>query len=383
VLRAAVTQGRGGTWPRTAAELSEQFRATFERPEARWVAEPEAELMRVVLARLPEAGPAGPPIAAPAWGPPGWAEVLDRFRLVHWMAPARDRLDPGPGAVAQALDEGARAVLLTPIAGDLRGLPEAARLCRQRGALLMVDGRASAGSRALDGGPELYGDLVLLPPDGEPARGPYPGAMLCGAGNEPGEGSRAGGSGLRWAAAALRSSVRDEPRLNRFLGRPRDVARPVVAKTWPPPPWVVAACAARLSQFGGRSAQRARHARALRVNLGNLPAVQLIEDAAGYQSAGAAFAMLSQGRDGVAEQLQRAGIPTLGALAGWLAPASSRSDLAQQVADRMMLLPLHPFYRPDDLKAVAEQLRRATLLVNGTGMADPTEGSVTPEPILE
>ena len=93
--------------------------------------------------------------------------------------------------------------------------------------------------------------------------------------------------------------------------------------------------------------------------------------------------MLAQGRDGVAQELAAGGVPTLRGLADWLAPEGARGERATRVSERALFLPLHPFYRPADLVAVAEQLRRATLLVNGTGAGDPTEGSTTPAPILE
>ncbi|MCP4872821.1 MAG: hypothetical protein GY898_29370 [Proteobacteria bacterium] len=376
VLRAAAFGGRSGSWPRTFGELAAQVAEHFGRDDGRWVAEPEAALLRVVLDRLPAGGPAGPPIAAPAFGPPGFAEVLGRFHQVHWMEPARGRIDPGPSEVAEALDAGAQAVLLAPIAGDGTSLPDAARLCQARGALLLVDARACVGTRILDGGPERFGDLVLLPPDGEPSAGVCAGAILCGDGTAS-EADKPGPLGLRKAVAAVAESLRDEPRLRRWFSlaapqvhRPRAIGKP--------PAWAVAAAGARLRQARFRADQRARHAQVMRINFGNLPAVEMVTDPTGFQSAGAALPLLAQGRDEVVSALAEQGVPTRGDLAGWLAPEGARGPRALDVADRALLVPLHPFYRPADIEAIGERLRRATLRINGTGWTDPTRGE--PEP---
>ncbi len=379
VLRAAAFGGRGGPWPRTLHELGAEVAAHFDRGAGRWVAEPEAALLLVALDRLPGAGPAGPPLAAPAWGPPAFAEVLRRFHQVHWMEPASGRLDPGPSEVAQALDEGARAVLLAPVAGDATSLPDAARLCRDHSALLLVDARASVGTRVLDGGPERYGDVVLLPPDGEPSRGVCGGAILCGDGGpRDDEQGRPGPLGVRAALSALAESIRDEPRLRRWLGTPKSPTAPGADAAARPPGWAVAAAAARLRQARHRADQRARHAQVMRINFGNLPAIEIVPDPPGFQSAGAALPLLARGRDGVVAALAEQGIPCRGDLGGWLAPEGERGPRAEEVADRALLVPLHPFYRPLDIEAIGERLRRATLRVNGTGWSDPTDAGDDP-----
>jgi dTDP-4-amino-4,6-dideoxygalactose transaminase len=296
--------------------------------------------------------------------------VLARFHDVHWMEPARGRLDPGAGEVAEALDAGAKAVLLAPIAGDGMALPDAQKLCRARGVLLMVDARASVGTRILDGGPERYGDLVLLPPDGEPTPGACGGAILSGDGNGS-DMDRPGALGIRHAIQALAQSVRDEPRLRRwFASTAPTVRRP--ERSGRPPRWAVAAAGARLLQARFRADQRARHAQVMRINFGNLPAVELIFDPSGFQSAGAALPLLAQGRDAIVAALAEQGVPTRGDLGGWLAPEGPRGPRATDVAERVLLVPLHPFYRPVDIEAIGERLRRATLRVNGTGWRDPT-----------
>ncbi len=371
MLRAALLSRRG-PWPRTVGALAAQVGAAFHRADARWVAAPEEDLAAAILRRLPAAGPAGPPIAAPAWGRPGFAEVLSRFHQVHWMEPARGRFDPGPSEVAAALDAGARAVLLAPVAGDGSALPKAAELCRGRGALLALDARASIGTRILEGGPERFGDLVLLPVDGEPVPSPCGGAILCGDASTE-DPDRVGRSGLRWAAAAVVGSLAYEPRLHRFWRPNGPTPTPVVAETAPPPPWSVAAASVRLAQAPHRAMQRARHAQVMRINFGHLPAIERPEDPPGFQTVGGAFAVLAAGREGVCRQLDAQGIRCLPGVAGWLAPDGQRSPRATEVSERALFLPLHPFFRPPDIEMIGEALRRATLRTNGTGWGDPGE----------
>jgi hypothetical protein len=370
VLRAALFSHRGGPWPRTGQELAERVGQHFGREDPRWVASPEEALLESLLERLPGGRPGGPPIAAPAWGPPRFREVLERFVHIHWMPPAVGRLDPGADEVAEALDAGARAVLLAPLAGDCQALPEAARLCGEHGALLALDARWSVGSRLLDGGPERYGDLVLLPVDGEPIPSPCPGAILCGdPSREPV--ARMGPLAVRWGVACLVSSVLEEPRLRRALRLPA-ISHPFWSAPQPPP-WTVAAASVRLDQSGLRSTQRALLAQTLRVHLGHVAGVTTIVDPPGFQAAGAAFALLTDGRDELVAGLTERGVPTLQALAGWLAPVRERDARSLDAAARALLLPLHPFFSRGDVDAMGEALRRASL-GRTTAATSPTPG---------
>jgi len=357
------------------AELAGLVGDHFGRTEATWVADPEEALLSAVLARLDAAGPGGPPLAAPAWGRPSFREVLQRFRQVHWLEPAAGRLDPGPAEIREALDAGARAVLLAPIAGDGSALPEAAALCRDRGAVLALDARHSMGARVLEFGPEGYGDLILLPVDGEPAPAPCHGAVLCGAPPAPAPSGAPPSLGLTLALSTVLASLRDEPRLRR-LWRPREARTeelPLPATA--PAAWTLAAASSRLEQSSSRAMQRARHAQHMRVNFGHVPAVELISDPAGFQSAGAGFPVLARGREAVIQSLAAQGIPTLLDLADWLAPEPERGPRALDISQRALFLPLHPFFQPADIEAIGERLRRATLRTNGTGWSDPSEST--------
>lgn len=357
VLRAALFSHRGGPWPRTAAALARRVGEHFDRSSARWVCQPEEALLGALLDRLPGAGPAGPLLAAPAWGPPRFAQALGRLHQVVWMPPAEGRLDPGLEQVIAALDAGAEAVLLAPVAGDCQALPEAAAACRRADALLLLDARTSVGSRLLDGGPERYGDLLLLPVDGEPAPAPCPGAILCGDGEDDQE--RRGPLRLRHGLLRLMASLQDEPRLRRLLDPPRPTHAPLDVRL--PPPWSVAAASARLDQAPLRAEQRARHAQRMRVNLSNIAGVELVADPPGFQTAGSALPVLAADRDRVAGRLAEQGVPHLAGLGGWLAPPNAREASSIGVAERALLLPLHPFFSQRDIDTIGEALRRAAL----------------------
>jgi hypothetical protein len=357
VLRAALFSHRGGSWPRTAVALARLVGERAGRPEARWVRRPEEALLEALLDRFPGAGPAGPLLAAPAWGPPRFREALERLRQVRWMPPAEGRLDPGIDEVIAALDSGAEAVLLAPVAGDCQALPDAAAACRRADALLLLDVRTSVGSRLVGGGPERHGDLLLLPVDGEPVPSPCPGAILCGAGTEPRE--RRGPLRVRHGLDCLLASIADEPRLRRVLDPPRPPTRAFDSPL--PPPWAAAAAAARLAQAALRAEQRALNAQRIRVNLGNIAGVELIPDPPGFQAASGALPLLTAHRDRVADRLLAVGVPALHELGGWLAPATDRTPACEAVAERALFLPLHPFYSHRDIDTIGEALRRAVL----------------------
>ena len=373
VLRAML--GVGGPWARSPEELGEVLSEHCGLANLHWVHRPEQALCSAILQSL---GLGDAQVAAPSWGHPGYRGVLEQtFARVLWLEPQTGHLDPGMEAVARALEDGARAILLAPVAGDCSALSQVASLCRRAGALLALDLRASSGSRLPEGRPETHGDLVLLPVDGEPHPSPCPGAFLATT-DPPINGIVKTSSGafseLGSAAQLVIRSICDDPRLRRLWSGPRLQDRSLVlGRTGAPPAWVFSAAHARLLQANSRATQRARHARTLRHHCGNLPAVELIPELPGCPSAGAAFPLLAQSAAEVREELGSQGIPTVPKLAAWLAPDLERGRLAQLVGSKALLLPLHPFYRPQDLALLGETLRRSTLRVNGTGSSDPTE----------
>jgi hypothetical protein len=365
VLRAIVQ--RSGPWPRTPEGLAALVADRLGRHPARWAAEPEDALLAALAARVDRLH-----LAMPAFGHPGYeATRLRSDTRVAWMEPARGRLDPGVSEVAEALDAGANAVLLTPLAGDCSALPAVASLCAARGALLAVDARASMAARVLDRGPAAWGDLCLVPVDAEGGPSPCPGAILLGdAGDSSGP---AAGLRPRLLLRTVAAALRDEPRLRRLMPPPPRPSAAPGDPPRPPPGWAVAAAAARADQASARCTQRARHARTLDVHCSHLPAIQVPDAIAGHHAAGLAVPMLARNRDDVQRVLCELGVEAVTGLGAWLAPDGERRDRAQDVADRLLAVPLHPHYRPRDLDWLAERLRQATLRVNGDGSADPTE----------
>lgn len=364
VLRAILAPG--GPWARDAEALAAQLSDLLGRGPARWVAEPEDALLAALADRTD-----APHLAMPAFGHPGYEGTrLRADARVQWMEPARGRFDPGVAEVAEALDAGANAVLLTPLAGDCSSLPAVAELCASRGALLGVDARASMPARVLDGGPAAWGDVCLVPVDLEGGPSACPGAVLLG---DPGPtDGRTGGPQPRLLVRTLARALRDEPHLRRLVGASRRPHRAAPAPV-PPAGWALAAASARAAQASLRNTQRARHARAFQVHCSHLPAVRVPPPVAGHQAAGIAVPMLARGRDGVVACLHELGVETLPCPGAWLAPEGARGDRASELADSLFAVPLHPFYRPRDLDWITERLRQATLRVNGDGSADPTE----------
>ncbi len=364
VLRAILQ--RSGPWPRDPAGLAARVGDLLGRQPARWVAEPEDALLAALAEGLPTLH-----LALPAFGPPGYdAARLPADARVHWMEPARGRLDPGPSEIAEALAAGANAVLLTPLAGDCSALPAARTLCADRGARLAVDARASMAARVLDGGPAAWGDVTLVPVDADGGPSPCSGAILLGD-RDPVDAPR-GSRQPRLLLRSLASSLRDEPRLRRLL--PSPPARPPVdERRSSPPGWAFAAAAARAEQASQRCTQRARHARTLSVHCSHLPAIQVPPSVPGHHAAGLAVPLLARNRDEVAAELARMGVELVECGARLLAPEAEQGDRARDVADRLLALPLHPYYRPKDIDWLAERLRQATLRANGDGSADPTE----------
>lgn len=364
VLRAIANPG--GPWSRRPQDLAQQVAALLGRPPGRWVGDPESALLAVLGGPVPRLH-----LAMPTLGRAAYARITRLTDAqIHWMEPARGRLDPGPSEVAEALAAGVHAVLLAPLAGDCSALPEAARLCADRGARLALDARASMAARVLDGGPAVWGDVCLVPVDAEGGPSPCAGAILLG--EAPGDPAPAGGLQPALFLRTLAAALRDEPHLRRLLAPTTRQTPPPEAQR-PPPAWAVAAASVRATQAQQRNAQRARHARTLGVHCAHLPAVRVPPGLAAHQSTGLAVPLLAQGRDEIVRALRALGLEPVLDLAAWLAPPESRGERAQSVANELLALPLHPFYRPRDIDWLAERLRQATLRVNGDGRDDPTE----------
>ena len=66
--------------------------------------------------------------------------------------------------------------------------------------------------------------------------------------------------------------------------------------------------------------------------------------------------MLARERDAVAEALLTFGVETVPEAFEWLAPPELRGPRAQKLAEELLLLPLHPFYRAKDIATIAEAL---------------------------
>ena len=317
-----------------------------------WVPSPETALLNAVQSRVG----LDVVIAAPAWGLGALAAPLERWKRHIWLEPSIHRLDPGLAEVTAALDAGANAVVLAPLAGDCGSLLGIADLCAERGATFALDARASSGGRVLDGPPGGLGDLTLVSVDGEPGPAACPGAILLGAELAPGD---VGGAATGLAMGLLRDSLRTEPRIRRLI-RPSGDDTPRAPQHGVPPRWAYAAAAARLQPSATRASPRARHAAVLRRSIRWIEGLDLPEEPTGVQSAGGAIGLLVRNRDEVRARLKQAGVGAVGTGA-WLAPPSARTPRAQDVADRALLLPLLPFYRPKDLDYLGESLRRAAL----------------------
>ena len=373
VLRAIAD--RTGVWARTTSELAEAASHHYERNHLHWVPAPEDALCLSLLSMLQQPDT---PIAVPAWGRRALGESARRhFPSIVWMDPKEGRLDPGEVEIKRALKQGAGALLLAPVAGDCSALVAAEKWCSKADIPFAVDARSSMGSRTPAGGPATFGDIILLPVDGDPGPSACPGAFL-GTPEPLSNGAPLSGPGpaaaLAQAVSALATSVRDEPRLRRLwpstTGAP---ARSPGNLSSAPPGWACAAAHARLEEAEVRASQRGRHARSLRDHCGNLPAVTLVDESHGCPVTGGTFPLLAQSAREVAGFLQQEGLPTVSELGGWLAPEGERSERARQLDERALLLPLHPYFRPRDLRWMGEVLRRATLRANGTGQADPTQ----------
>ena len=341
---------RGAAWPRTGASLARLVATAAARDpdHARWVAHPEDALIRALRHRA-----GGAPIASAAWGVPAFGDALAGHATV-WMPPAPGQLDPGAADVAAALDAGAGAVLLAPVAGDCAPIAEIARLCAARGLPFALDARMASGGRVLDGPPGAWGDLTLLSVHGEPGPAPCPGAVLVG--DVTAETPDGSPSSWRHGAALLRDSIASEPRLRRLIAG-RDTVR--APQDGAAPAWAFAAAAARLQQAPERASQRARHARTLRANIGHVEGITVPLEPTGGQSASSVLGVLAAQRDSVRSQLLAAGV-ACPALGGWLTDRD-RPPRSEELAESTLFLPLHPFFRPRDLVQISETLRRAAL----------------------
>jgi len=353
VLRAIA--GPRGHRARSTEALAAEVTAAANRVEGRWVADGPDALIEALHARVGDA-----PVAAPTWGRSDLGPALTRFSTMVWMDPAPGRLDPGADEVRAALERGAKAVVASPVAGQGGALEAIAALCDDAGACLVVDARSSPGCRVRDRVVSDFGDLVLLPVDGEPGPAAVWGAVLAGAGTsgpQPAPNGRAPGHALRLVI----TSIRDEPRLRRFLPAPTPADDP--DRSGDPPGWACAAASVRLSQSAARASQRALHARTLRTHCGNVHGVETVPDPPGCQAASGVFPLLVDRRDALADALRARGIPVLGDGIGSLRPDGKLGWGARDPAAKLLLLPLLPFYRREDLVFLAEQLRLAAYAV--------------------
>ena len=371
---------RAGRWARTPGELCIAASDHYERILPRWAPEPERNLCEALLERM---GEQTGPIAAPAWSRPGYREVLPRhFSDIIWMEPALGRLDPGADEIAAAIEAGAVAILHAPIVGDCAPLPEIQQLCADANVLFALDARASVGSRVHEQGPETFGDLLLLPGDGEPTPSLLSGAVLFGCRNRHRLERRPRTTLRRSLPLALRliaHTLRYEPRLRGLWSGPKKSAQ--VPQTAPneAPRWAFAATQARLFQSRQRWSQRTRHVRDLHLHCSHLPGTTSIDDRPGSITAGAAYPLLVANAQLVRRELQTMGVQGVPGLGGWLAPQSMRGPRAQELAAEAIFLPLHPFYRPEDMGFLSEALRRAVLR-SGGGAPDGLAPALEPLP---
>ncbi len=325
-------------------------------------------------------------VAAPAWTRPGYREALAAsFSEVFWLEPALGRLDPGPEEIAEAIEAGAKAVLCAPVAGDCSALPAIEELCARRGVVFALDGRASVGSRVGELGPERFADLVLLPADGEPVPSLLSAAVLFGHRDRLDRAGRPRTTLRMSIPAALRlvaDTLRYEPRLRLLWSGPSEQSPAPGLAQGRVPRWYFAAAQARLFQSNERWAQRARHVRDLHLHSSHLPGSSSIEDPAGSLAAGASFPLRVTDARLVRRKLAELGVHCVPGLADWVAPQGARGPRARQLADGVLFLPLHPFYRPDDMGFLTEALRRAVLR-SGGGAPDSLAPALEPLPSLD
>jgi len=357
---------RRGRWARTPGELTIAVADHFGRILGRWAPRPEHALCDAMAEAL---GKGGGPVAVASWSRPGYREVLGQtFSDILWMEPAEGRLDPGEREVRMAIEAGARAILLAPIAGDCSALPKIKEACAEAGVLFALDARASVGSRILEYGPERFGDLLLVPADGEPAPSLFNGAVLFGSRQRsklPPRPRTTLFNSLPLALRLLAHSLCFEPRLRSLWRGPRKPASVPTVDPHMAPRWAFAAAEARLQQSSHRWTQRARHVRALHLHCSHLPGTSSLPDPKGSLTAGAAFPVLVPDADLVRRNLSKMGVQCVPGLADWLAPKGMRGPIAEQLAEEALFLPLHPFYRSEDMGFLNEALRRAVLRSGG------------------
>jgi len=377
VLRAIIQ--RQGRWARTPGELAIAASDHFGRILGRWTAHPEEALCAAIIEAL---GRPDAPIAVPSWARPTYREVLPRlFAEIRWMEPASGRLEPGADEVREALESGAKAILLAPITGDCSALPEVATLCAEAGALFVVDARASVGSRIGEQGPEAFGDLLLVPVDGEPGPSLFTGAILFGSRQRGTQQSRPRTTlrrSLPFALRLLAHTVLYEPRLRSLWKGPQKETSVPSVDAEKAPRWAFAAAQARLHQSSERWTQRARHVRALHLHCSHLPGTKSLSDPQGSIAAGAAIPLRVADAELVRRNLRVMGVQCVPGLAGWLAPKGMRGPIAEELAAETIFLPLHPFYRPDDMGFLAEAVRRAVLRSGGGGIPDEPAAALEP-----
>jgi dTDP-4-amino-4,6-dideoxygalactose transaminase len=353
VMRAIATPR--GLHARSPEALAAEVVTAASRSEGVWVPDAAEALAAALQRRLGSDAV----VAAPVFGRSDLGPALaSRFKMI-WMDPEQGRLDPGADDVSRAIGRGARAVIASPIVGQGGSMRAVEEACRAADVILAVDARWSPGSRVGDRVIGDFGDLVLLPVDGEPGPAAVWGAILAGKGSVAAtDPAIVNGRAPGHALSVLVHSLRDEPRLRRFLPPPAPSKRRET-KTGRPPGWACAAASVRLAQAAQRATQRALHARTLRAHCGNVEGIELVNDPPGCQAAGGTFPLLVDRRDALAEALRTRGVPVLDAGLGPLRPDEKLGWGARDLAQRLLLLPLLPFYRRADLVFVGEQLRLA------------------------
>jgi len=371
---------RTGPWARTPGELCIAASDHYDRILPRWAPAAENDLCQALAGAL---GEESGPIAAPAWSRPGYREALPRhFSEILWLEPAAGQLDPGVDEIEEAIKAGAKAILHAPIVGNCGTLPAIQLLCREAGVLLALDARASVGSRIHEQGPEDFGDLLLVPCDGEPTPSLLSGAVLFGCRARVSFQPRPRTTLRRSLPMALRliaHTLRYEPRIRSLWSGPVKSASAPHMDAEKTPRWVFAAAQARLFQSKQRWAQRARHVRSLHLHCSHLPGSSSIDDESGALTAGAAYPLLVADAELVSRKLQSLGVQCVPGLAGWLAPKGMRGRRAQKIAAEAIFLPLHPFYRPEDMGFLSEAVRKAVLR-SGGGVPDAPAPALEPLP---
>jgi hypothetical protein len=91
--------------------------------------------------------------------------------------------------------------------------------------------------------------------------------------------------------------------------------------------------------------------------------IELVPDPPGCQAASGTFPLLVERADDLMEALSERGIPAVQDGLGSLRPDGKLGWGAREVASKLLLLPLLPFYSRNDIVFVGEQLRLAAYAI--------------------